>query len=646
MAFGGFSISPTFESIFFREGGGLSLRVPDYQRAFAWEEKQIGQFIGDLAKYRDQSVDYYFGHYIVEAVEGGWEIVDGQQRITTLVLFLMVCQHFEPLLEHRAFSLIHRFHTVSYDDHALRTMGRGLAPYFDLCRSLSGKLDADDDQIVEALLLEKEHFTRSQRRMAEALWQFCRAFDAGVLEPGAIADYVEVVMRSSCSHHPAATKSVAVNVFEMHNTRGVPLTTVEIVKAKLMKFAYDRGGVGREEIVAGIQAEFGEIFRMEELLAERCFRGRLTLEQILRLHLRVVDDGAKRLAGDFDRPAVTGKADELLGYLDDRLNAPDEDGKTLAGVAYARVLAREFRRSVEIMGDFVPRWDDDDSVVGDVLILDRELSCQFFLLACRDSGSDSRESFGRLDAVVVALWERLLFTRDFHDRYYRLRYGDNFAGLFEDLRGEGADPGRILLKYVKDGFRGWDGTTKDLQGIVADYLAKHRDQVLRNAYHWGGWRWKFVYAIYKFEKSGGANIREILKNGISLDHVLPQEWQWEWVEAGNLDPKVLSDDERNRFENKIHACINGIGNLLLVTPSENASLGNRHPADKRYGNRYGGGSYEKHRRDHAAWRDSGQWDALILGLGEQRFEFLVREMVGIPGGLPADLLDEALATAS
>ena len=88
----------------------------------------------------------------------------------------------------------------------------------------------------------------------------------------------------------------------MQNTRGIPLTTLEVIKAMLMKIVYDHGGEDRRSKVGQIQAEFGEIYGMEERLAVRSFRGEMTMEQLLRLHLRVVDDGTKNSANDFHSP--------------------------------------------------------------------------------------------------------------------------------------------------------------------------------------------------------------------------------------------------------------------------------------------------------------------------------------------------------
>ena len=64
--------------------------IPRYQRAYAWEDKEIVQLIDDINDI-DSSENYYIGSLIVSKVKDKpetYEVVDGQQRLTTLYLLL------------------------------------------------------------------------------------------------------------------------------------------------------------------------------------------------------------------------------------------------------------------------------------------------------------------------------------------------------------------------------------------------------------------------------------------------------------------------------------------------------------------------------------------------------------------------------
>ena len=65
--------------------------IPLYQRAYAWEEKQLHQLIDDIKDISDET-DYCIGSLIVSRHEKdgetAYEVVDGQQRLTSLYLLL------------------------------------------------------------------------------------------------------------------------------------------------------------------------------------------------------------------------------------------------------------------------------------------------------------------------------------------------------------------------------------------------------------------------------------------------------------------------------------------------------------------------------------------------------------------------------
>ena len=61
--------------------------IPLYQRAYAWTDDQINQLIEDVIDIDDDK-NYYIGTLIVHKKDNQFEVVDGQQRLTTLYLLL------------------------------------------------------------------------------------------------------------------------------------------------------------------------------------------------------------------------------------------------------------------------------------------------------------------------------------------------------------------------------------------------------------------------------------------------------------------------------------------------------------------------------------------------------------------------------
>lgn len=79
----------TFDGLF---SGKRRFQVPSYQRAYSWQVgngDQVGQFLKDLRE-QDSCHPYYLGHFLFESenASGAFLVIDGQQRLTTIVIFM------------------------------------------------------------------------------------------------------------------------------------------------------------------------------------------------------------------------------------------------------------------------------------------------------------------------------------------------------------------------------------------------------------------------------------------------------------------------------------------------------------------------------------------------------------------------------
>lgn len=68
--------------------------IPSYQRGYRWEEKQVLDMLNDIKQFADDgksdNTTYYLQPLVVKATseQNEWEVVDGQQRLTTMLLIL------------------------------------------------------------------------------------------------------------------------------------------------------------------------------------------------------------------------------------------------------------------------------------------------------------------------------------------------------------------------------------------------------------------------------------------------------------------------------------------------------------------------------------------------------------------------------
>jgi hypothetical protein len=69
--------------------------IPSFQRGYRWEEKQVTDLLDDIRQFADDSAAgsaYYLQPIVVKATtyqgRDAWEVLDGQQRLTTMLLIL------------------------------------------------------------------------------------------------------------------------------------------------------------------------------------------------------------------------------------------------------------------------------------------------------------------------------------------------------------------------------------------------------------------------------------------------------------------------------------------------------------------------------------------------------------------------------
>jgi uncharacterized protein with ParB-like and HNH nuclease domain len=78
--------------------GHYLFKVPDYQRLYSWRERNWKEFLKDLIDAFKNNMPHYLGSIILRrsgdkkcggfSVYTVYEVIDGQQRLTTLIIML------------------------------------------------------------------------------------------------------------------------------------------------------------------------------------------------------------------------------------------------------------------------------------------------------------------------------------------------------------------------------------------------------------------------------------------------------------------------------------------------------------------------------------------------------------------------------
>ena len=98
----------------------LPLSIPNYQRIYCWEEKNVKCLLDDIFEHinRSNTIPYRLGTIIVHAHDGKYDIIDGQQRLVTLALLLSELGVDTGLLNEK-FSSRQSIEYVAYNKHII-----------------------------------------------------------------------------------------------------------------------------------------------------------------------------------------------------------------------------------------------------------------------------------------------------------------------------------------------------------------------------------------------------------------------------------------------------------------------------------------------------------------------------------------------
>ena len=188
--------------------------IPRYQRAYAWEDKEIVQLIDDI---NDSTGDYYIGSLVVAKVKGKvetYEVVDGQQRLTTLYLllhYLVSCGGLEGEVGK----------TLSFD-----------------CRPNSNYTLTH----IQDLLSKEKPFADDEDRLEQSILNGLKVIDQKFTTGDAIDvdAFIERLM-SVILYRIEVPEHMDLNrYFEIMNTRGEQLEQHDILKAQLMGYLSNR----------------------------------------------------------------------------------------------------------------------------------------------------------------------------------------------------------------------------------------------------------------------------------------------------------------------------------------------------------------------------------------------------------------------
>lgn len=215
--------------------------IPEYQRPYMWTDEHIQTLFDDLWEFAtttggmERNGSYFLGSVVsFENENGEREIIDGQQRITSLFLLLRAiytklstgdeantraANNFRGLIEKAIWRANKLTGEVNYSDILLT----------------SKVIDNDGNAILKSILESGKADKKATDNYSKNYLLFQKLYDEHCIEsPNAIYDFIYALLKQAILLPiDADSQDTALTIFTTLNNRGLQLTDADIFKAKI-----------------------------------------------------------------------------------------------------------------------------------------------------------------------------------------------------------------------------------------------------------------------------------------------------------------------------------------------------------------------------------------------------------------------------
>ncbi|KXA95586.1 hypothetical protein AKJ36_00135 [candidate division MSBL1 archaeon SCGC-AAA259I07] len=565
--------------------GKNSFKVPKYQRNYSWDEENQEDLWRDL---ENIGSDHFFGTIILEETDedGAYNVVDGQQRLTTVLILLNELarklekedsENVDEIRDYYIFGPSSRF--------KLKLMGDDGGFFKDYL-----EIEAEED--IETVLSQLDSNSPSQKRLRNAIVYFNNKLEEKEEEISNdefdnfqvyCENLQEIIESLELMVYPVESRTRAVQVFSITNDRGKILTNLEKTKSFLMEqiFTYREDEEEQEEDIKLIQRKFQEMYEFVDKINDKENIPNFKEDRIQRFHFILWD---KQWTGAYEKRYYQRHFEELKKRFRDVVEDSEEEEILQNVLDYTKDLWHSFLDLYRLL----LRKKEDTKIDSDIeakverLLAIGRLGNFYPLLITSyrkyEEGDFSKEDFLKiLDRIetfifrVYSVKQRPANTARIP--FYKLARKVHTGGVSaqQTLTGIGADT--ILSKLEEEIHdRCPDETLREIlqRNDLFDYYGSGRKDELR-------------YLLYfyesKLEEEGyeGLNPPLLLfvKNKwhekpsgeeVTIEHIWPQ----------NSDQLNLSEEEEDEHED----CVNKLGNLAYMTGPWNKSKQNQAPDNK------------------------------------------------------------------
>ena len=220
--------------------------IPDYQRHYSWKPEQIDQLFNDIM---NEGKGYYIGNLLVTASEDTqdanidvYDVIDGQQRLTTLSLFLLA-------IWEQAQEWFDNGSTSKTDIKNLSQLQADIKRRLLVDEELNNpRLQLLDDdatiygQLLHVLNEDDQPVKAPRNRAFTKRYEYIRSLfqdgeDSAIPTVSKLKEFYDKLINITLLQIEVGNLSDAFTVFSSLNSTGLPLTLVDLLKGRFIESA-------------------------------------------------------------------------------------------------------------------------------------------------------------------------------------------------------------------------------------------------------------------------------------------------------------------------------------------------------------------------------------------------------------------------
>lgn len=505
-------------------------RIPSYQRSYSWGEKQINQFLDDLENTTDR---YYLGHFLFEAEvndKNCLHIIDGQQRLTTCVIFFTCLLNELKKREIEASSEI----LDDIEDYYIRDLRKGTQKLLTV--------DYDNNFFYDEIIEFKTSFntpeSKSQELILKAKSIFCDKLKE-INDTVKLLKWKEIVENSTITMFVVSNKIEAAQIFAFQNDRGKSLSKIEVIKSFFMLQIYlqSQDEDFANQNISYLEEQFKRIY-------QKIVTIKLNEDDVLNYYWRSMS-----VSNGFN-------SDEVVEHVKKTLLDPSKASNKIEWI-------KDFVSGLSQAFDTVYKTENsDNSYISDLRYLNNmAISYPFLIKAERLKVSE------RVYSRLLKLLENITFRTLLRGGRAAIEDRLNWHLLHSNSETELTQRIDNIINNIRT--NGWWWYWNDQQMVAnlgVDYFYNNRVD------NYFLWKYELYISNDNHPRPHNVTLSDLIRKE-SIEHIAPQTpTDGKPIENGY---GVYEDKDDPSCGISSGGWLHSIGNLMLISQSHNSSIGNK-----------------------------------------------------------------------